>query len=204
MAKYNIPSLTPPGKWWYFQKETRLRIEGEDLIDLKNKVAAHRKYKQLGRLNDEEVWRDIEQQTCERLGSQHCSPEEGEQWQPMEDITQNISMEEIKAFTRAFVEWITSGAELAAKQEAESRAEICRGCQFNVPAKGCWGCEMLYKVAEAAIPADRQIEGVNVCAICGCGLKAKVNVPFSVVEESNRNRNLKYPSYCWQNTNARS
>lgn len=199
MARMLFPSQSPPGKWVYFQKETRLWLMGEDKGDLITQVISHRRYKSLARTTEAEVLEDIERQVCERLGPELCQAEKGEDWKPLKDIGRNISLDQVRAFSSFALAHFKNGGELVSVEQAKARAEKCKDCQFNQQITNCGACEKVYELVEKMVPADRRFDGLSVCRICGCGLKVKVNVPIEVIRASEEGRGLQYPpaDRCW-------
>lgn len=199
MARLLFPSQTPPGRWVYFEKETRLWMLGEDKEDLITQIVSHRKYKGLARTERHEALEDIERQVCERLGPDLCQAENGEDWRPVKDIGRNISLDQVRAFSSFALHHMQNGMELVSEEQARARAEKCLGCQFNQQITNCGACEKVYEMVEKLVPAERRFNGLTVCRVCGCGLKVKANIPIEVIRESEAGRSLQYPppSQCW-------
>lgn len=204
MAYLKLPSQTPPGGWIYFQNETRKWFSGDQgVIALAEEIALHRQYRELPRASEDEALEDIHEQICNRLGPEHCRPNKGEDWRPIKrDFTRNLDSEQAVAFTKGFIEFVKGHGETVAEPEAQRRAEICRSCPLNMKAEGCAGCSTLYHLINAVLPSGRQLPGLDLCAACGCGLKAKVWMPFSVIEAADSGRGLVYPSNCWLSAEA--
>lgn len=189
----------PPGGWKFFQKETRLMILGDGPDNLLDLVVAHRKYKNLEPTDREAVWLEIERQLCTRLTKRDCKAEgPNDDWVPMRDEPVHVDYSMIVGFSRAALEWIASGREVVPELEARRRAEICFTCPLNQRSEGCLPCSVLYKMIRSSIPEGRSIEGLEVCRACSCDLRSKVNLPMNVIRESNRDRELVFPSFCWQ------
>lgn len=187
----------PSRGWFHIQKETRLKILGESLDDLSKKVSQHRTYKGLSRATLEECSIDIQRQICSRLSARECVSEGIEdEWVPVKDVVLP-GMEEIISFSKAAFEWIASGRQLVPEEESKRRAEICKGCQMNSPLHGC-SCGLIYKMIASAVPLERRDAELGICGCCSCELKSKVNLPESVIRASNKGRDLRWPSHCWQ------
>jgi len=201
MAYLKIPSQQPPGGWIYFQKETRKWFTGDQgLKEMAEEIAEHRRYRELPRATPDEALEDIHEQICNRIGPEHCRPNKGEDWRPIRrDYTRNLDSEMAVGFTKGFLEFVKGHGEMVAEPEVTRRANICLSCPLNMKAEGCAGCTTLYHLINAAIPARRQVGGLEICAACGCGLKAKVNMPRVVIEKADEGRDLVYPLWCWNN-----
>lgn len=201
MAYLKIRSLTPPGGWIYFQSETRKWFSGDQGVEaLAEEIAEHRKYRELPRATSDEALEDINIQICERLGPEHCRPDKGEDWRPIKrDFTRNLETEMAVGFTKGFFNFVKGGGKMVDLTEMNRRAEICRGCHLNMKGEGCAGCSSLYHAINSAFSAERQPSGLDICAACGCGLKAKVNMPRATIDAADAGRDLVYPTWCWNN-----
>ena len=199
MAFLRNHNQTPPGGWRYFQAETKKWFDGEQGVNaLAEEVAQHRVYKQLARATADQALEDIHSQICERLGPEHCRAEKGEDWRPIKkDFTRNLSSEQAVAFTKSFITFAKTKATFEDMRIAEARADICRHCHLNMKQEGCVTCSLLNTMIAGAIPTARQFEGVDVCAACGCGLKAKINMTAEVIRAGEEGRDLTYPAWCW-------
>lgn len=200
MARLKHRYEVPPLGFWYLQKETALRIEGESLRDTATKVIAHRKYKGLGPLDLATVEREVEQQICSRLGKFHCQADgPDDPWIPRETKSTVLRLGSILAFSRAAFAWFASGRELVTQEKAQARATGCAGCPLNQPLTGC-KCGSVLKIIQSVVPAEKRFEKLGVCTVCECSLPAKVWLPRSVVDASNEGRKLRFPTdgSCWQ------
>jgi len=195
MPRLRYKNQAPPGGYQYFQSESRLRIKGyttaEDTVWA---IVAHRQYRHLERASYQEAYDDMHAQLCERLGKAACV-----ECDDVTDYSQNLSGDQIIGFTKAFIKHVANGCEFVDIEEAHRRADICLGCHMNMPKEGCATCGTLVSFIEMAIPSERRFDGLEMCAACGCSLKAKVNATQDVILAGNKNRNLKMPAHCWQN-----
>lgn len=178
----------PRGGWKYFQPETRIWITGDDFYSLRDRVKAHRKWKGIP---DETADQDIIKQVCMRTGPGGCR--EYEEYYP--DKTDQMTQENMFAFNRALMAFLKEKGQTVSEQEAQRRAEICRSCPFNKPAVNC-SCSTFYKAMSALLPSKMKLEGLEVCSVCGCSLKAKTWMPESVVSASSDG--TAFPKWCWQ------
>lgn len=193
MARLKHYSITPPGGWRYVQPETGVRFASDNFRSLCEEVERHRAYKGLPR---ETLAADIERQLCTALDLEWCRTEPGEQHRPVRDLTYELTPALALNAMRAVTQFLKEGGVPVAKEEAERRAAICRGCPFNQPAKFC-SCSAVYTTIEALIPRDRREPGLSVCTACGCSLVAKVNLPASAIAAS-LPADLVLPQWCWQ------
>lgn len=202
MPTLKLPRQTPPGGWKYFQPETMLWFYGDEqgVMEMAERVAAHRRHVNVPRGTVNEAYEDIITQICERIGPDHCREKSGAPFFHIKkDLSQNIDNATAMAGSRAFLEFLSSGAQLVDKQEAFRRAEICRRCHLNTKGKGCLSCNGLNKLVQKILPGDRKEPDLHICAACGCSLQAKVQMPASVIKAADEGRDLAYPSWCWTN-----
>lgn len=200
MPTLKLPRQAPPGGWRYFQPETKLWFDGSDqgVEDMCEKISSHRKYRQLVRASKAEAWEDVQAQLCERLGPEHCYAGRDEQWTPIKkDFSQNVSGEQIFAFTKVILTAAHDGKAWAPLDEVVVRADICSRCHLNTPTEGCFTCSALKVATAGLIPTQRKFPGLHVCAACGCGLELKVNVTREIIDTADEGRNLIYPKHCW-------
>ncbi len=197
MARLKFPNQVPPRGFFYVQKETRLRIEGESIGDLSKKVVDHRVYKGLPGQTMEEARLDIERQICSRLTKRECASELGvdDEWKPIDD-NPNITLSAVIGASKAALEFVASGAELVPEVERSRRTEICLDCPLNNAVRGC-RCSIFYRMIERMVPANRRNPELFVCSACQCSLQAKTNLPANVIKAGDAGRNIQYPSNCW-------
>jgi hypothetical protein len=186
-----------PPDFRYVQMETGCDMTAATPGQLVRKVIEHRLHKGLGPLEPEEVWLEIQRQICSGLGPIYCRPEPGEKWRPIKSLARELTLEKVQAFSEGLIAFFRSGARLVDEEVAKARGDTCRGCRFNIHAKGCL-CEPFYKLIALLVPKARQQKDLRICAACGCSLQAKVNLPDESVRQSNAGRDLVFPDYCWQ------
>ena len=201
MATLRFPRDTPHGGWRYWQKESKLLIQGDNLRDLANNIIRHRQYAHLEPLDIETVELEIQRQICHRMGEDGCVREgPDDSWVPAKPVRMGVS--EVLAFSRAALAWAETGGELVSMDENERRHKICVDCPMNVSMSGC-ACTPLYKAIALAIPVERRFDDLNICQACGCTLKAKCAAPASVIQASDLGRDIQYPGWCWVNSLAK-
>jgi hypothetical protein len=200
MARLKFPSQKPPGGWKYLQPQTRLWFNGDDqgVVEMAEQIAKHRVFRKLPRATPREAMEDIHEQLCQRLGGDHCMPNDGENWNPIKkDYSNNLDGEQAVAFTKTFLSFIKEGGATAPMTEAARRSSICKACPMNIKSTGCASCSFLQGVINGVIPTSMRIEGLHVCAVCGCGLQAKVLMTKEVIAAGDAGRDLVYPPNCW-------
>lgn len=196
MARLRFKNSRPPRGFWYIQPETRLKIEGEDYGALMKLVMAHRQYKGLPRQAREEVQEDVERQICSRLTLAECRSEgDNDILRPVHE-NQVLSLGAVMGFTKSAFSWLASGAKVVDMAKLKKRQDTCLACPLNAPQKGC-SCSAFYKTINALVPAERRHQDLHVCAACGCGLNAKVQMPIEMVLNADDGRDIQYAIGCW-------
>ncbi len=171
------------------QPETGAHFTEITLDSLVKLVTEHRKYKQIP-VGDVDA--DIQHQMCLSLGPQWCK--DVTEWYP--DQLHTPDQDQFLAATKAAITWLANGAEVVSIDELNRRAAICRGCPFNRAPHGCM-CGALHSAVAAAVPESRRVNGLRSCAVCGCSLTAKAQLPAVALAAANEGK--QYPSWCWQN-----
>jgi len=201
MAKIKNFNLVPPGGWRFVERTTGVRFTKDNWSDLLRAVTEHRKYKGLP---TETVSDEIQEQLCSGLSTEFCQPADGENYQPVNDLTQQLTTEmaiSANAALTATIKRAVEGQDVwNSPEESAARAAVCRTCPFNKPTKNC-SCHMVYRLINMMIPASRTHDGLGVCMACGCSLQAKVNLPMEVVQAS-QNPSTSFPEWCWQKNSA--
>lgn len=108
---------------------------------------------------------------------------------------------------QTIAEWFGSGGQPVAQELAESRAKICETCPQN---KGgnWWDKHIADPIAQVIVRhlvAKNKIglvlpneSKLQMCISCGCCLRLKPFVPLGhIMQHTNEQTMLKYPSHCW-------
>jgi hypothetical protein len=134
---------------------------------------------------------------CNGLEPRFCTAEPNEDYRPVEDRTLGLTEEKARALSNTVLSFLAGEDEVVDPVESKRRAAICRGCQFNKQARGCT-CSAFHKLVAALVPKKRVEPGLEMCAACGCTLRAKILLPMSAIRAGNEGRNINFPDYCWQ------
>jgi len=196
MALLNGTTLHPPDGWRYLQPETHLWIKADMHDELVDLVVAHREHKGLTPTDRKTVSLEIQRQICLGAPKGTCKGEPGENYAPFIDQSRSLSLTKLALFSETLVRWLKDGLHMVSPVESKARAEICRGCPFNKTPAAC-SCTPFWKLIDALVPKERHEDGLFVCALCGCALKAKILAPLDVAREGNP-VGLRLPSWCWQ------
>lgn len=118
--------------------------------------------------------------------------------------TRPLILQQVITFTRTMLLNLAQGGKRVDQAEADRRAAICSGCEFNLAPSGCAPC--LNSGAAAATvgvligdrntPSDSSLQS---CAVCGCMNKAQIWFPLSDLQ-GGMSKSLKdtLPSNCWK------
>lgn len=124
----------------------------------------------------------------------------------MEDsiTSRPMILQQVITFTRTMLLNLAQGGKRVDQAEADRRAAICSGCEFNMAPSGCAPC--LNSGAAAAtvgvLIGDRKTSSdstLQSCHICGCMNKAQVWFPLADLQ-GGMSQTLKdtLPSNCWK------
>jgi hypothetical protein len=90
------------------------------------------------------------------------------------------------------------------QEEAEKRAEICAGCEFNMNIAGsCGACADRLARALTIIGSRRTRldDKLGACALCSCALRVAVHIPLEA-QHAGLSQELKEDfrrvDYCWK------
>lgn len=195
-----LPNKTysPPGGWRYKVPQTGQTFRGVSEYQLLCELQAHYRANQLplpDGLNDL-----IEQFVCEQEPD-YCTDAHG---QPIHDgkrtFTHNIRT--VLQGTATLFTWLVKGEGLVPAPQAEARASICVGCNFNAEPQGCTSCNSkVMRLAVEKVVGTRRTSFHNQlrsCRICSCQLAAKVHLPLpSILRFMPEEQLSQLPSHCW-------
>ena len=182
----------PQFGWRYCQLETRTCFENDTLWGLIAEVKKHRGYRGIDATRTTD---DVLEQICTDIGPNGCKAPEGYQF--IKDNSNGLTSTVIEAAMRATIAFAEGGGKLVDPSVAKARAEVCKGCRYNTPTRGC-SCSLIYQTINKLLPADKKDTSLGVCRACGCSLQLKVWMPDEVVRESNSPVGDNFPSWCWQ------
>lgn len=194
MQKLLDPHTVPPDGYRYHQSETRTWIRAPDYGNLFQSVMEHRKANNLPLGTFWEA--EVEDQLCQALPPGLCKesiPGQGR------NIFTRVGWEAVLAGTQTLVDWAAHGLKQVDQSLADSRANICSRCYFNVAETGgCHSCGQLVKLANRFVGAKRTGADpfLKVCAVCHCSLQVKVWTPIESIAKGTKDTS-RYPSFCW-------
>jgi len=176
---------TPPNGWTYLDPRTSIKYSELALTAILQK--AHTSWI----ANDIEIPQDwqavIRHEICEQRPDIECR-EIGE---PETFVT----IDDIARFGATAKNWLADGGKWVEKSEAERRASICSGCQFNKPVKLCFGCSatLSWLAHRIGWPTTSRDAELSSCKRCKCLLKLKCHIPLNVLDD----KGVEYPEWCW-------
>jgi hypothetical protein len=183
--------VTPPGYWRYprygaddsddIPPERRF-IVGGDFQDLVKKVAEFRIINSLPLGKPEE---EIPDWIC-RHTEAACRPASPAKAMP----GVKVDGRHVARFLMAAKEWVKSD-EIVSQEEAETRAEQCAGCQWNVEIidGNCFGCfGLMAKIMQIIGQRQTRMDScLKFCGKCGCSLPVVAFTPMHVLDRAHAN-----------------
>lgn len=195
MQKLLEQNTVPPDGYRYVQAETRTTIRAPDYFNLFVNVKAHRKANNLPLGN---FWEsEVENQLCESLPPGFCKQDQ----HPAQhrNVFSRVSWEQVLSGTTTIANWVGTGLKHVSQELANSRADICSRCYYNVQVGGlCGACTHLQNLAATftqgkTTPSDYFLKA---CSVCKCSLRVKIWVPIESVAAGTHDL-TPYPSHCW-------
>lgn len=203
------PSSVPPvpegverkGQWTVLIPETETRLWAGDMFLLV----------QAARENLLANGKPVPANLPEYVGSLICS-QLGRAWKGCGEVgpaLPGVSWGSIKEWLHVVSE-IFKGREPVSQEKAEARAAVCSGgapgggkCPNNVAMDDCPACRA---AAVATFITKTGLGNVSTshdqclggCAVCGCGLQAKVWVPLDLLDHASHDG--QWPDWCWHIT----
>lgn len=186
--------------WRYFIPELKIEVSADSFEELKTRV------RKIYLINETSAPQDldalIEEFICSHIAPRYCRGEAAR------GSANRVTLSQLSAGVRAITEAINisvfkgSASVKVGQNEANRRAEICAGCEFNTTTESCWSC-VIKDIALFMIVDDKDQtrfdQRLFSCDICGCPNKGTVHMVPEVIIASEKKRNLKYPAHCWKN-----
>lgn len=197
-------SLVPPQGWVFVEPTTTHKLSAPTYDNLVSLVMDHRKANGVAIGTIDSVHIEIEEQLCANMNPARCRnkmlvPSAG---QP---TGRAVTLTDVMNFLRVAASWVGKGFKPVEPEEAERRARICEGCEFNVESAGCAGCKAREFAANLATATqglrtsrDPQLKA---CAVCGCENKAQVHYPLDVLAQG-VTPDMTFPVWCWKRKTA--
>lgn len=138
----------------------------------------------------------------DRVWDMFCRQNPDVPWVEIEIEPRKFTHDDLRRFSNTMGRWISSGGKWVPQHLAESRAETCINCQFNVHVEGCTGCKGILNVLVGQIAGQKTSsdEHLQNCSRCSCFLRAKVHLPLEVMD----NTGIEFPEWCWQKKELQS
>ena len=196
MQKLLEPNTVPPDGYRYQQAETRTWIRAPDYHNLFVSVAEHRKANNLPLGTFWEA--EVEDQLCQSLPPGQCKqsiPGQGR------NVFTRIGWEDVVAGTATLVNWAGAGFPKVDQNLADTRANVCSRCYFNVQMQGgCHSCGQVASLASSIVGIRRTSSDpfLKACAVCKCSLQVKVWTPIDAIAKGTRQDQYdRFPNFCW-------
>jgi hypothetical protein len=144
---------------------------------------------------------ELEQALCGEY-PQYCTTDDPRE--PLKPVA--LGFKDVTLGTKVAASFAKSGFKTVTPEEAQSRANICRGCRFNVLfSKGCGGgiCGELLDLVQKIVPHTQiNDDGIEACYICHCYLKAAIWLPqetqWNPMSEHMKAQFKQAPEACWK------
>jgi hypothetical protein len=195
MQKLLEPNTVPPDGYRAFQPETRTWVRAPDYFNFFVNVRDHRKANNipLGAFWEAEV----EDQLCQMLPPGFCK--EVEPAASRRNIFGRLKWEDVVVGTETVASWATKGFQKVDQALADSRADVCSRCYYNVNIGGiCGACQHLSNLTAKFVGGKKTSSEpfLKACAICKCSLSVKVWVPAESISAGNPKLS-DFPDFCW-------
>lgn len=188
LLRLKNPAETPPGYWTYPRHPERpTTSDPNDFIwggDLQNLVAKVHEFRVINGLPLGDPEAEIQDYICRTRGAQ-CVPANPAKPLPGRKARGG----DVARFLSAMASWMENGGYVE-QDEAERRAEICAGCQYNTPVDdaGCFGCfGLAARVMQVIGNRKTRLDGsLQFCGVCGCNNAVQAFVPMDVLAKAHK------------------
>lgn len=200
-------SETPPGYWRYLVPETGRRFPDPKLdpgkhyyapSDLMNDLNHH--YKANGLEVPADLFRRVQDQLCLLLPPDRCYYENASDRPVVARF--HVTFDKVVAGTKSLIGWQMKGRPKASVDTINERSAVCVRCPYNVLPAGCATCNSpLVALVNAFVGSSKGKHDASIhsCAVCGCALKALVQMPTEIIQEHlSQEQKAALPDYCWQ------
>lgn len=144
---------------------------------------------------------DIYDQFCKLLPPGLCRYTDGTK--PSWFVNTRLQVGDILNGTKVLAGFIYEGMPLVSKELAESRADTCARCPFNVEISGCQPCTDLAQIVISVGGSIKTKSDASLkhCAICMCSNLAQTRVPIEILKRGvTPEMTAKFQSvdWCWK------
>lgn len=197
MPKLLEQDTVPPGGWRYRVPETGFVIQAWSWAALVPKVVAH--YQANATKPPPDLEDLVVKYACHTYAK--CD-EDGIPNRIARDVLKSLHVGDVIRFTQTVFDALKRGEKIS-QDEANRRASICAGCQFNQQPDGCTGCNSsAVKAVVATIsqagrtPHDAQLKS---CRFCGCFIQSLIWYPLATLQKfTDDTENQELPNHCWK------
>ena len=194
MQKLIEQNTVPPDGFRYTQAETRTTIRAPDYHNLFENDKEHRKANNLPLGTFWEA--EVEDQLCQQLPAGFCKQSVPGQ---VRNVFSRIGWDEVVQGTQTIVDWATKGFAPVDQNLANTRADICSRCYFNVQIGSlCGACGHLQNLASKFTGGRKTTSDpfLRACSVCKCSLQVKVWTPIESINRGTKTTSP-YPEFCW-------
>lgn len=188
---------SPPGGWKLTVEQTGVTITAPFFRILHQRVAAHMRANSIPISDDFDEW--CADAACRETGCGRpfCN---GALEKEISGKLPYLTLAMAKRFIET-MSIVIRERRFVPREEAERRAEICRGCELATSIGGCKGCSSVFRRMERALKHDPIPMPPNkeFCGACGCVIRLKVLIPNDILDRAEAER-PKYATQCWRNS----
>lgn len=184
-----IRNETPNGGYRYQHGISGMKFQALTLDQMYSNIRGHLKANGYPDI-------DIEDEICKHMGL--TEPWCGEPPPPPAGQKPVIGLQDLLRGLNSIGRMVFDGGiKFVDQAEADRRAAICAGCEFNVEHAACVGCSGFSAAVEHFAGGFHAAgeEKLKACAVCKCYLAARVLVENSQASVAG----LTFPAWCWQN-----
>lgn len=197
MPKLLEQDTVPPGGWRYRVPETGFVIQAWSWAALVPKVVAHYQ------ANATKPPPDLEDLVVKYACDTYAKCDEGGIPNRIaRNVLKGLHVNEVIRFTQTLFDAVKRGERIS-QDEANRRASICAGCEFNQKPEGCTGCNssaikgLVSTLSQAGrTPHDAQLQS---CRFCGCFIQSLIWYPLETLQKfTDQAENAELPNHCWK------
>jgi len=199
MKRATLPNthVSPPGEWAYRVPQTGQFFRGSNWPQLQEQLLAH--YRATGYSAPADLFEAVEDFICAN-NPDYCHSEASSLKQALSQLSHSFT--NVLTGTKTLTSWVAKGRPFVSQEQAEARATVCVGCQFNTEPQGCSGCNqgvlrdaISLVIGKKGTSKDGQLSS---CRICSCAIKVKVWLPLaSITDHMPLERQHALPDHCW-------
>lgn len=141
----------------------------------------------------------VEDELCQLLPAGFCKEEEP--GTARRNVFSRIDWDDVVRGTQTIAAWAVQGFRHVDQALADSRADTCSRCYYNVQIGGiCGACQHLQNLSAKLVAGKTTTSDhfLKACAVCRCSLQVKVWTPIEAIDKGTPPEQLnQLPGFCW-------